>query len=153
MSEDFVPLAEFLHPTPEPRVEGPPAPAAPPARSESAEAVRAARLFRAALADALDAAVEDLLRSIARDVLRRELRLDPADLEAFVIAALERHGREEVLAIRAHPGECAAVAGCGIAPTADERLQRGDVVLELRSGTIDMSLAARLHDALEHLAV
>ncbi|MDB5042000.1 MAG: hypothetical protein JWN27_2726, partial [Candidatus Eremiobacteraeota bacterium] len=49
-----------------------------------ASALRAARLFRAQLTDALTEAFGTLLCDLAADVLARELRLAPCDLEAVL---------------------------------------------------------------------
>src|ERR1700733_4355402 len=48
------------------------------------------RRFHAALADALDFALEGLLRDVACDVLARELSLAPADVAAIAARALLR---------------------------------------------------------------
>lgn len=156
MSEEFVPLSAFLHRMPEPPLEHqlppepePDVPVAPDRRDED---LRAVLLFRAALADALDVAIDGLLRSIARDVLARELRLEPADVAGIVAAALDRHAGEKVLSIRAHPADLPALAEVAAARIADDDLRRGDIVIEVRSGTIDMRLSARLEAALAAVA-
>ena len=151
MSDNFVPLAEFLRPVArEPVVEPP-----PPAEARIAdvcddycETLRAARRFRAGLADALDAAVERLLRTIANEVLARELQLAGADVAAIVSAALDRFAGDTVLCVRAHPRDWDALAGFDLERVADAALQPGDIRVELHSGTIDLTLAARLDAAL-----
>jgi flagellar biosynthesis/type III secretory pathway protein FliH len=151
MSEEFVRLADYLRTegnsvevvaqSPEPACEHSSKP------TETDEALRAARIFRAALSEALDVALRDLLVRIGRDVLARELQLAPADVGAIVRAARGRSRDGEVLAVRVHPAELDALASCEIATVPDASLARGDVVLELRSGTIDVSLPARLEAA------
>ena len=113
-----------------------------------AEALRAARRFRAALDDALEAGLEELLERIARDVLARELLLAPADVRAIVEAARKRIQDESVLAIRVHPSDLDALDGIELDVLADRGLERGDVRVQVRSGTIDLTLAARLDAAL-----
>ncbi|HLX26049.1 MAG TPA: FliH/SctL family protein [Candidatus Cybelea sp.] len=110
--------------------------------------LRAARRFRAALGDAVDAALPALLRAIAEGVLARELRLEPAAIARVVAAAVDRAGQEHVVAIRVHPSERGAVATLGLAAVADTTLGPGDCRLQLRSGTIDASLRVRLETAL-----
>jgi flagellar biosynthesis/type III secretory pathway protein FliH len=153
MSDAFVPLALFLRPpiAREPAIEpAPPAPAeaAITPAAESDEAIRAARRFRAALADALDLRVHQLLSAIAREVLARELRLGAADVAAIVSGARDRFEVEKILRVRAHPADRDALADLELALVADAALQPGDILLELRSGTIDLRLRARLEAAL-----
>ncbi|HVN68765.1 MAG TPA: FliH/SctL family protein [Candidatus Binatia bacterium] len=149
MVDEFVSLAEYLSPsvceTPPP-----PAPEEYPAAPQmgARDELRAAKLFRAALADALDVAVAVLLRRIARDVLARELQLERPDVAAIVNAALERFSDEKELTVRAHPADLALLSHVEIERISDPSLRCGDVLIELRSGTIDLSLAARLEEAL-----
>jgi hypothetical protein len=110
-----------------------------------------ARRFRAALADALDVAVERLLRDIASDVVARELQLGAADVDAIVRAALRRHEREWPLRVRAHPDDMGALGDVDCAVAADAALRRGDLAFDLKSGTIDLSLGVRLETALRAL--
>lgn len=153
MSDPFVPLAAYLRPpAPEPALASS-APTAPepeiaPVSFEYDETLRAARRFRAALADVLDAAVQQLLPTIAREVLARELRLEGADVAAIVTAALDRFDEERVLSVRAHPHDCEALARIELERIADDALLPGDIFLELRSGTIDLRLRTRLDGVL-----
>jgi Flagellar assembly protein FliH len=107
--------------------------------------------FRASLADALDARVEHLLCEIACSVLARELRLAEVDLRAVVMRELELGG-EPPLRARAHPDDLASLNGCGCAVVADAALRHGDVVFELRCGTISATLGCRLEGALASVA-
>lgn len=150
-SSVFVPLALFLRPVVAEPASTPPAQPIRPAvvrpSDEYVEAVRAARRFHAALSDALEAALPELLQGIARDVLARELRLAQPDVAAVVASALDRFAGEKVLFIRAHPGELDALGALELERVADDSLQPGDIRLVLQSGTIDLTLPARL-DAL-----
>lgn len=154
MSEVFIPLARFLRPTVEdstheslPAVPPPDVPEAPTG-TEHDDAFRAVRRFRAALADVLDTAVQTLLPAIARDVLARELRLEPADIAAVVRNAIDRFGGDQVLSIRANPADLDALGVTGLPRLSDDTLPVGDILIELRSGTIDLTLVARLNAAL-----
>jgi flagellar biosynthesis/type III secretory pathway protein FliH len=153
MSNAFVPLELFLRPieceavsndSPEPL------PAVEIVRlpEEYEEMLRAARRFRAALDDALEAAVQQLLRAIAGEVLARELRLAGPDLAAIVSTALDRLGNQGLPFVRAHPADCAYLEGLGLALVADDSMNAGDIRIELQSGTIDLRLDARLDAAL-----
>ena len=153
MSDGFVPLAEYLHPAPEAAVAEKwgedEAPAAPIfACNDCTEALRGVRRFRAGLADALDAALPQLLDGIAREVLSRELRLAGADVAALVETALERFDRFGVVRVHVHPSETSVLAGKELALAGDSELKPGDVRIELRSGSIDLSLASRLEAVL-----
>jgi flagellar biosynthesis/type III secretory pathway protein FliH len=154
MSDAFVPLAVFLRPVAHELGIEPSPPAAPagvaiaPIATEPDETIRAVRRFRAGLADALDAGVQRLLAAIAREVLARELRLGAAEVGAIVSSALNRFAGETILAVRAHPADLDALAGVELARITDDALQPGDILLQLRSGTIDLTLAARLEAVL-----
>lgn len=145
MPDEFVPLEAFLRPR---KSEAIAAAVEPPVMGFAADcedAIRAARRFRAGLADAVEIALARLLPQIAREVLARELRLDPADVAAIAAAALERFAAEKTLALRAHPSDAPALGDVRIPLVSDEALRRGDVVLELQSGSIDLRLDARLN--------
>ncbi|HEY6450599.1 MAG TPA: FliH/SctL family protein [Candidatus Cybelea sp.] len=151
MSDNFVPLASFLRPVAQKPVVEPPPPAEGPTADpcdDYNETLRAARRFRAGLSDALETAVEQMLPKIAKEVLARELQLADADVAAILSAALDRFAGDTVLCVRAHPRDWAALAGFELERVADASLQPGDVRLDLRSGTIDLTLAARLDAAL-----
>jgi flagellar biosynthesis/type III secretory pathway protein FliH len=146
--EEFVPLETFLRPAPSeakaPAVE-PPVTVIP---RDLEEVIRDARRFRAALADAVDIGVARLLPEIARGVLAREVRLAPADVAAVTAAALERFAVEEILTLRAHPADAEALEDARIPVSPDDALLPGDVVLELRSGSIDLRMETRLSSIL-----
>ena len=164
MSEGFIPLARFLSPPPAEPValslpQNPAAgeslePFAQPAESftEYAATFGAVRRFRAALADALDVAVQQLLAEIAENVLARELTLAGADVAAVVAKTRERFSNEGVLRVRVHPRDRNALRGLEIDAVVDESLAPGDVMAELRSGTIDLRLRTRLENALDACA-
>ncbi len=147
MFERFVPLAAFLRPE-RPRIDVPPEAVPEPVHPDVEDALGAARRFRAALADALDVAVVHLLREISTNVLGRELKTARADVAAVVAAALARFEDERVLVIRAHREDLDALAVFEIECVADSRLRRGEVLFEVKSGTIDQRFAARLEAAI-----
>jgi flagellar biosynthesis/type III secretory pathway protein FliH len=150
MLDGFVPLDLFLKPSSAPPQPQSPVPAAPQTAvpEELETTLRAARRFRAALSDALDAALPSLLQAIANDVLARELRLEPADVASIVASALDRAAGEHAVAIRVHPTDHDAVASLEVTTIADAALTPGDCRIELRSGTIESSLQLRLQTVL-----
>lgn len=107
------------------------------------------RRFHAALADAVDAALHEIVRDVACEVLGRELQLATADVAAIARSALERFASDVPLRLRVHPHDASALATLGLPVVQDAALRRGDVVIELRSGTIDASLGTRLETVLE----
>jgi flagellar biosynthesis/type III secretory pathway protein FliH len=146
---DFVPLALALGSPTESTLAEPPASLPEPRAPVHIEADTAAlageiRRFRAAVADAFEYEVEALLRDVAADVLARELQLAPADLAQIVKRARSRFERERIVAVRAHPDDGGALAGFDLDVISDPALRRGDVAIDLRSGTIDLSLGLRL---------
>jgi len=116
-------------------------------RESEFEAARAARLFCARIGEAVEGAVETLLEDIASEVLARELRLAPADIDAIVSRVLQRFIAEEPVRVRVHPDE-AALVRCAVPVAADAALKRGDAVLDLRSGSVEASLGVRLESVL-----
>ncbi|HEY3676738.1 MAG TPA: FliH/SctL family protein [Candidatus Tumulicola sp.] len=111
-------------------------------------AIAAARRFGAALADALALSLERLLRDIAYDVLARELALAPCDVATIAARALNRYLDEEPVRVRVHPDEVTACATLDVGIVGDPSLRIGDAVLEVRCGSIDASLEARLEAVL-----
>lgn len=109
-----------------------------------AETLSAVRRFRAAVADAVDAVLDDVLRDIACDVVARELRLAPADIAAIVTTAIARCAPETALAVRVHPEDAAACASFGVRVVEDPQLRSGDAIVELQYGSIDAQLGVRL---------
>jgi flagellar biosynthesis/type III secretory pathway protein FliH len=160
MSEGFITLASFLRPLrPEPVSaalveryfpESPPvqAPEGEESLTEYVQTFGAIRRFRAAVADALDVCVQRLLEEIAQNVLARELARAGADVAAIVAKTRERFSDDRLLTVRVHPQDRAALRELAIETVCDESLTPGDIVAELRSGTIDLRLSARLENAL-----
>ena len=148
-ADGFLSLADFLRPNPAVHAieSAGPQPIAVQCEAipgELEEALSAARRFRAGLADALEAILDSLLREIARQVLARELLLRPADIRGIVDDALAKIDGERVLTLRVHPSDAGAIEALELECVGDTALERGDVVLHLRSGTIDLALATRL---------
>lgn len=115
----------------------------PPAACE-VEVFAAARRFRAALADAVDVALQRLLPEIAGEVLGRELALREADVAAIVTGKLDRCAHARPVSLRVHPSDLERLQHVEIPKDADSSLDPGDVILDLGSGTIDLRMRARL---------
>lgn len=159
MADRFMPLRDFALQTrePEPETETEVLYSTASAREleqkyaqpQAYEALAELRRFRAAVYDAVDVAVRTMLCDIAAEVLARELELAPADLEAIVARARSRHASEHVVYVRVHPDEAAQLGNAGVDAIADPSLRRGDAVLCVRSGTIDVTLGVRLAAVLD----
>ena len=165
-AERFVPLAVWLRgpipelqpePEPGPRVPSPPPEPAPveaespsPERTDllqaQAEALRDVRLFRARLADALDAATVQLMRELAYAVLGRELQAAPADVATLAARLIAEHPAAEPVVLRHAPGE---TLRSPIPMVADAALEPGDLVVVFEHGAVDARLGVRLSVALE----
>lgn len=150
---EFVSLADLLSPSapeaisPEPEPQPVAAERAEAAPSDVASALRAARLFRAQLSDALTEAFGTLLCDLAAGVLARELRSAPCDLEALLQRVAER---APVVRVRVAPADIARIAGVPVEADAD--LDPGDAIVELAGGAIDARLGVRLATVLEAFA-
>ncbi len=159
-AEAFVPLADLLRPAVvhETAVEGtcPQADepvvvaAAAPVAPETVAAIREARLFRARLADALDARLARLLAAIASEIVVRDVQIAPANLAALVARIVD----EQVAApqsVRVSPADRNALAGCDLDVIEDDSLAAGDAVVAFLAGEIDARLGVRLAAVLEAL--
>ncbi len=120
------------------------------AGGEFAAALREARLFRAALADAADVLAGKLADALARAVLARELQLARADIAALAQRLCAEFAADEPLRLRVAPSD--AGFDCALPVSADPQLAPGDAILECRSGTIDARLSARLAHVLAEIA-
>ena len=109
--------------------------------------LRDVRLFRARLADALDAAREALLRELATAVVGRELLAAPADVAAIATRLIAAHPAAAPVSLRVAPDDVARVAGIA-AVRGDSALAPGDLVLEFAGGERDARLGVRLATAL-----
>jgi flagellar biosynthesis/type III secretory pathway protein FliH len=153
MFSGFVPLVQLLRPA---EIQGAPAELASdeseatvaPSVEEIEKTLRTARRFRAALADALDSALESLLRAIAQEVLGRELQLAPAEILSIARAALESFRNDQVLRIRGNPRDLGTLDSLAYDAVADQTLEPGEIRIELRSGTIHLTLDARIEAAI-----
>ena len=106
--------------------------------------LREVRYFRAHLREALENALATLLADISSEIVARELCVAPADISRIVSAAVERYEFETPLRVHVHPEDAPALGSCELPVHPDDTLRRGDAVLELRGGAIDLTLGVRL---------
>lgn len=119
-----------------------------PASDDGVAAVVSEALrFRAALREAFAGAFEALCSDLAARVLARELRAAPCEIAAIAARVLEHRDEEGALALRAAADDLPALEPLarsrGLMLRADERLRPGDVALEVRTGSIECTLALR----------
>ena len=149
--DTFTALVAFLRP-PAPPPEGTVAAGDLPERSNAADDVQELcsqiRRFRAALDDALEMRLEELLADIAAGVLARELELAPCAIRAIVDRGRSRMEEACPLRVRVHPSEVASFPDYDLPVAGDPSLRRGDAQIDLRAGTIDASLGVRLENVL-----
>ena len=112
-----------------------------------AEAIRVARHFRAALADALANATATLIRELASEVLARELTITPCAIESLVARLASDHVSAGPLRLRISPFD--RVTTCEFPIVVDASIQAGDALLECTSGIVDARLGVRLSDVLD----
>jgi flagellar biosynthesis/type III secretory pathway protein FliH len=153
---EFVSLADLLRPA-----APPPAPVLAPVPAEECAGVvaadvappdvvdvlREARLFRARLIDAAADAFARLLTELASEVLARELRSAPCDLEAIVARVA---ARAPIVRVRVAQDDVARITGAAV--VADPDLRPGDAIVELADGAIDARLGVRVAAVLEAFA-
>jgi hypothetical protein len=118
-------------------------------REAGVAAVRDARLFRAALADAFEMLAARLTGELAREVLGRELHLGSADVAALARTLIAERSADGPVRLRVAPSDADIV--CDLPVVADPRLGAGDAILECRSGEIDARLDVRLATILARL--
>ena len=154
MPVEFITLADLLRPPPlepVPASETRAQPILPDAPRESDDssygAVSDARLFRAALAEALAHSAASLVRELASDVLARELNFAPCDMDALVARLLSDHRSASPLRVRISPHDRLSTNEFPV--FIDDSLQPGDAILECANGTIDARLGVRLADVIE----
>jgi hypothetical protein len=152
----FVSLAQLLRPEPASESVAPPiaSPVTIPVSAplpDVVELARDVRVFRARLADALDAACDALLREFAYAVLGRELILAAPDIATIAARVLAEHSGAHPLRLRVAPSDAVTLAGCDALPAivGDAELAPGDAILEFTGSSIDARLGIRLAALLE----
>ena len=107
----------------------------------------APRLRRDAEAD-----VVRLALAIARRILRREMSVDPAAMQALAQVALQKLGRQEISRVFTHPHQApaikAALETAGIRAEVIPEITResGALVFETNHGLLDASVNAQLEE-------
>ena len=164
MDERFIPLAAFVRGNAHTAI-APVQSAGTAAESEAAtpgvtpgvldfahaDVVHELALMRLATMEAYGRAVESLLRSLADDVLARELLLAPADVDALVQRVLATFPVRDPVALRVSAADAGRVQA-GLAIRVDPSLGSGDLIVVVRDGALESRFAQRLEDALARAA-
>lgn len=158
MDERFVSLASFLRAAPaEPAVAVPPpapAQAAAPAVVRGvidfahADVVHELALMRLAAYEAFEGAARRMVRTLARDVLGRDLIMAPADIDALTAEALAAFASAEPVSLAISPADAERVR-TPLPVRVDLTLEAGDLVVDVRDGSFESRFAFRLEAALE----
>jgi hypothetical protein len=85
-----------------------------------------------------------LLEDLAVDVLARELRLAPVDVEAIARRLMREHGTNLPVALRVAASDRAFFETFDLPVETDVRLRSGEVVLVVRDGVLESTLGVRL---------
>lgn len=107
-------------------------------------AARDVRLFHARVEEGIESAIATLRCDIAAEIVGRELQLAPASIDEIVRRAVRRFQAETPVRVRVHPEDVGLLAQTAIETVAHRDLRRGDAVLEVGGGTIDVTLGVRL---------
>jgi hypothetical protein len=114
----------------------------PPLTPED-EALHEIERFRAFALDAVERSLGRLVASLAEEVLGRELKLSPVDLQEITNRALRRYDREGPVRVRVSTVDLGAVR-TELPVVADADLREGDLIVEVRDGTLDARMSVRL---------
>jgi len=114
----------------------------PPPAMPIGEAARELGLLRLAARDAYDRAARALLQSLAGEVLGRELKLAPPDIDALTKRALDVFATYEPLALIVSADDARRI-GSPIPIRIDPSMGVGDFSVEVRTGAFESLLAFR----------
>jgi flagellar biosynthesis/type III secretory pathway protein FliH len=104
-------------------------------------------LLRLAAYEAFERSAARLLRTLALDVLGRELLVAPADLEALAAQALAAFAAAEPVGLAVSPHDAERVR-TPLPLRVDPSLEAGDLVVDVRDGAFESRFAFRLESAL-----
>jgi flagellar assembly protein FliH len=116
------------------------------------QSVRELAQLRPRLRRDAEADVVRLSLAIARRILRREMSMDPAAMQALAQVALQKLGRQEISRVHAHPHQApaikAALDSAGIHAEVIPEITResGTLVFETNQGLLDASVNAQLEE-------
>jgi flagellar assembly protein FliH len=117
-----------------------------------AQSVRDLAQLRPRLRRDAEADVVRLSLAIARRILRREMSVDPAAIQALAQVALQRLGRQEISRVYVHPNQAPAIKAAleagGIRAEIIPEITResGALVFETNQGILDASVNAQLEE-------
>jgi len=157
VDERFVSLAAFVCAAATTNVTPPVVPDSAPVAPEvtrgvidfaHADLVHELALLRLAALEAFERGTETLLRSLADDVLGRELELGPAAIETLAKRALGTFADHEPVALAISPADAERVR-VPLPVRIDPALAAGDLIVDVRDGAFESHFAFRLEAALE----
>jgi flagellar assembly protein FliH len=117
-----------------------------------AQSVRDLAQLRPRLRRDAEADVVRLSLAIARRILRREMSVDPAAIQALAQVALQKLGRQEISRVYVHPHQAPAIkvalesAGVGAEVIPEITRESGTLIFETNQGLLDGSVKAQLEE-------
>jgi flagellar biosynthesis/type III secretory pathway protein FliH len=158
VDEPFVSLASFLRVAPvlRPATGVACTPAAAPTPNvvrgivdfAHADVVHELALMRLAAYETFEQNARRMLRTLARDVLGRELSIAPADLDALAAEALAAFAGADPVSLRVSAADAERVRS-PLPVSIDPALEVGDLVVDVRDGAFESRFTFRLEAALE----
>jgi flagellar biosynthesis/type III secretory pathway protein FliH len=120
--------------------------------------VESARVERRTIVDGAEPEVVKLALAIAERILHREIEAQPDVVVGMVRVGLSRLSGRESVTLRVNPGDLATMREHreallngndveGLRIVEDQRVDRGGVVIETESGTIDAKIGTQLREA------
>ena len=120
--------------------------------------VESARTERRSIVDGAEPEVVRLALAVAERVLHREIEIQPDVVLGMVRVGLSRLSGREKVTVRVNPGDLATMREHreallngndieGLRIVEDQRVDRGGVVIETESGTIDAKIGTQLREA------
>ena len=122
------------------------------------ELIESARVERRTIVDGAESELVKLALAIAERIVHREIEVAPDVVIGMVHVGLSRLSGRESVTIRVNPGDAVTIrehrevllaAGDveGVRIVEDQRVDRGGVVIETESGTIDAKIGTQLREA------
>ena len=123
-----------------------------------ADLIESARAQRREIVDGAEPELLKLAMAIAERIVHREIEIDPEIVTSMVRVGLARLSGREKVTIRVNPGDVATMREHretllsnsdveSLRVVEDQRVDRGGVVIETESGTIDAKIGTQLREA------
>jgi hypothetical protein len=105
-------------------------------------------MLRLRVVESFERARKRLLYRFAQDVLVRELHLQPVDIEAIARKALDAFAEEAIVSLAVSSADAACLRG-NARVCVDERLEPGDLIVDVCDGSFESPLRLRVARTLQ----